>query len=46
VSKSFAVTLSYRYLDADYSRGAPNTPERFVFDAAMHGPQLGFKFTF
>lgn len=46
VSKSFALTLSYRYLDADYSRGTPDTPERFVFDAAMHGPQLGFKFTF
>ena len=46
VSNNIAMTLSYRYLDVDYSRGQPNTPERFVFDAAMHGPQLGFRFTF
>ncbi len=44
VSKGFAITAQYRYLDVDYSRGTPDTPDRFVFDAAMHGPQLGLRF--
>jgi opacity protein-like surface antigen len=46
VSRRVAVTLGYRYLDANYSRGLVNTPDHFVYDAAMHGPQLGFRFTF
>ncbi len=46
ISKSAAITLGYRYLDANYSRGVVNTVDHFVYDAAMHGPELGFKFTF
>ncbi len=44
VSKGVAIALLYRRLDVDFSKGAANTPGRFVFDAALHGPQLGFRF--
>lgn len=46
VSAKAAITLGYRYLDANYRRGVVNTVDHFVYDAAMHGPELGFRFTF
>ncbi len=45
VSDTFTLALQYKYLDADYDKGTPGTPDFFAIDIATHGPLLGFVFT-
>lgn len=45
-SDSFEIALQYRYLDVDYDRGTPGTPDFFKYDVATHGPLLGAIFRF
>ena len=37
-------TFGYRYIDFDYENGTG--PDSFRFDAAQHGPAVGFRFEF
>lgn len=40
LTKGFALTLGYRYLDVDYEQ------DGFKYDVAQHGPVLGFSWRF